>query len=217
MHEWVNYLINISFIFILFNVMTYGYLIIKNVYSIRWFGYYIALAFFVQSLATILGKGFGLNNLPLLHFYSLLELIVLSIFYKKILENESWFQKAINYILVIGTILIIGNSIFVQSIYTFNSNAKTLSQIIIMGYAISYYFSILHKNTPTDSTLNLLNAAILLYYAGSFFIFMFSNVLSHQNSELLKLFFDFNILLYLIFQLLVLFAGWRKLYNITKS
>ena len=213
----VSFLINVTFVFIFFNALLYGYFL-KKVYSIKWFSYYIFLALFIQSSATILGKGFGITNLPLLHLYTPLEFIILSIFYKKILKNENWFQKWMPYILGIGLILIIGNSIFLQSIFTFNSYAKTISQVIIMFYAISYYFSLLHKNTPSSPLLNLINAAILIYYAGSFFIFMFSNVLLQtQSTEILKMFFDFNILLYLIFQLLVFFAGWRKIFNLTKS
>lgn len=205
-------------LFILFlNLLVYWIQNKSLTSEIKYFTLYLGLSFLTQVFSQCLAEN-SITNLPLLHLYTPLEFLFLSFFYKKVLKNESWFQKWINYIIGVGLLLIIANSVFLQPIFSFNSNAKTLSQVLIMIYPISYYFSVLHKRTPSTPLLNLLNAAILLYYAGSFFIFMFSNVLlKNLSTETQRLFWFFNALLYLIFQLLVLFAGWRKIYYTTKS
>jgi len=144
--------------------------------------------------------------------------MLLSLVYKKILTKEKGFQKTINYIIGIGSLLIIANSLFLQPLDTFNSNAKTFSQIIIIFYAISYYFSILYERTKATPVLNLLNAAILIYYAGSFFVFMFSDLLlKNLDKESQLIFWIFNALLYLVFQLIVIFAGWKAYLTTKKS
>lgn len=217
MLEWLFFISNYVFIILTLNVLVYWIPFKKHNDYLRWFTYYLSLSLGIQLIA----KGFanyGLNNLPLLHLYSLLEFIIISIFYKKVLIKENGFQKWINYIIGVGSLLIVANSIFLQPLTTFNSNAKALSQVIIMGYAISYYFSILHERTQTTPILNLLNAAILIYYAGSFFVFMFSDVLlKNLDEDTQLLFWIFNALLYLVFQLIVIFVGWKAYLKTKKS
>ncbi len=218
MITYIGYIAYIAYTVLFINTLIFWFFLKKkSLDSLKWFTYYLSISFCIQ----IIAKSLGINkipNLPLLHLYSLLEFIIISIFYKKVLVEETGFQKWINYILGIGSVLIIANSLFLQPLTAFNSNAKAFSQIMIIGYAIYYYFSILHERTNATTVLNLLNAAILIYFAGSFFVFMFSDLLLKQlDKDTQLLFWIFNALLYLVFQLIVIFAGWKAYLTTKKS
>ena len=209
MNTWLINLAYVSIFILGLNCLLYWTSFKIHSKSVRWFTYFISISFGIQITAEWQAHN-SETNLPLLHLYTLLEFIILSIFYKKILKNEINFQKWVTFIILIIGLLIIANTYFLQPLTTFNSNAKTLTQIIFITYAIIYYFSILNKRTTPNPIINLLNAAILLYYAGSFFIFMFSNVLlTNLEEDTQLLFWIFNSLLYLVFLLMVFIAGWQ--------
>ncbi len=198
----------IAYVVLFLNIVLYLYYLNFKSNRLNWFNTFLILGLITQITALIFTSQ-KINNLPLLHIYTLLEFIFLSLFYKNILKQEILSKKYFN-ILIISisiSILIILNSIFLQNIYTFNSNAKTLTQVIYICYALTYFFNVTLEKTPIIKFLNSINAAILLYYAGSLFIFMFSNVFFSLSKEHI-VFWVVNALLYLIFQLWVFIALW---------
>lgn len=217
MLKWLDYVSYMVFIVLALNVILY-WIFLKNYTGyLKWFYFYLVLSISIQIIARWLAN-YEIPNLPLLHFYTLLEFIVVSKFYKKVFVKEEVLQKWINYIIGIGSALIIANSLFLQPLDAFNSNAKAFSQIMIIAYAIVYYFLILKDRMQASPVLNILNAAILLYYAGSFFVFMFSDLLlKNLDKDSQLLFWIFNALLYLVFQLMVIFAGWKAYLTTKKS
>ncbi len=157
------------------------------------------------------------NNLPLLHLYTLGEFLLLSIFYKSLMVKSEGAQQKINYFILVGAVLIILNSIFLQSIYGFNTIAKTAVQLTIISYAILYFYNLTNNQSLSEQagkSLRLINSAILVYYSGSLFIFMCSQV-SFVESDLYVFFWAFNAALYLTFQLLVLWGIWKMVFQKT--
>ncbi len=174
---------------------------------ITWFNILLLLSLVVQVLARVLWLN-HMNNLFLLHIYTLFEFIFLGFFYSRLLTKYSFFQKYHLYFIAGISLLIVLNTIFLQPITGFNNNAKTLTQVIYIGYAVAYFFQ---EAATTDKNaqqrlLTLINSAILLYYAGSLFIFMFGSIILKSSEH--YAFWIVNALLYLIFQLLVFIALW---------
>lgn len=162
------------------------------------------------------------NNLPLLHIYTLLEFVSLSLFYRAVFASRVRFQRYFWPFVGVVSGLVVANSIFLEPPTGFNSNAKTLVQITLMGYAVFYFFNAYGKtdfSKPRYLAQGLVNTAVLLYNAGSLFIFMFAKILQ-LNKVGLKAqqgFWMFNALLFLIFQLLVFIAIWKAAFRQTKS
>lgn len=153
-----------------------------------------------------------MNNLPLLHLYTFGEFILLSFFFKSLTKEIPIFQKWLPPIMIIVGLLIVGNSAFLQSIYGFNSYAKTLTQVIIIIYSVLYFYTLSDEvslNNLEQKSLRLINSAIIVYYSGSLFIFMFSNYFLKKQIELHQGFWAFNALLNLVFQFLVLYGIWK--------
>ncbi|MEM9920096.1 MAG: hypothetical protein AAF990_18515 [Bacteroidota bacterium] len=151
-----------------------------------------------------------INNLPLLHLYTLGEFILFLWFYKSLFVRLEIFQKAFRPFAVIGTVLIVLNSVFIQNIYAFNPLAKTLVQLTIIALAVLYFYNLNSLQSSASGiykSLRLINSAVLIYYSGSLFIFM-CNQLFIDASEVYEIIWAFNAVLNLIFQLLVLWGLW---------
>ena len=172
-----------------FNTLTRIFLIISiGIISIRYrripliiklLGLYLVVNLCTEFYARWLTNR-KINNLFLLHIYTLLEFLTWSLFYKYLFKKsvKDWFQKYFWVIISFISILIILNSTFLEPTTGFNSNAKTLVQIILIGYAIAYFFRSFGKidfSETINQSIILINFAVLLYYSGSLFIFMFTN------------------------------------------
>lgn len=158
-----------------------------------------------------------INNLPLLHIYTLGEFLLLTYFYQSLLLHFSPLQKRFTPWLIFGAVLIVLNSIFINDIFSFNPLAKTFVQLCIMAYAVIYFYTLSDEpgqNPNMSQSLRLINSAILIYYSGSLFIFM-CNQLFFENSELYKIFWTFNAVLNAAFQLLMLWGIWKVVYKKT--
>lgn len=180
--------------------------------------YFLAFNLTIEILALVFQYA-GINNLPLLHLYTLLEFILFSFFFKSIFVEKSFFHRVFWYLIVVVSVLIICNSIFVQPIFEFNTLAKSGVQIILICYAIVYFYNLVEPrrlSTARFKSIRLVNSAIIIYYSGSLFIFMFSRD-SIWNEEVYVIFWTFNGFLNLVFQLLIFTALWIAYYRKTPS
>ncbi|WP_298425248.1 hypothetical protein [uncultured Kordia sp.] len=131
------------------------------------------------------------------------------------MNKPIFFKKYFWYFILIGSLFIVCNSTWLQSIYIFNSYAKTFVQLTIIGYAILYFYNLIENQVfaPTVSkSLRLINSAVLIYYSGSLFIFMCSNVY-YENAQVYDIFWIFNALLNILFQLLILIGLWKVFFK----
>lgn len=199
--------------------------------TLKYLFLYIFLLTLIEIAAKVVVFYFKENNLPLLHLLTLGELILLSLFYRKIIAKPNFKSKGFLYFIAFISILIICNSIFLQSIFIYNSYAKSLVQGIIIAYAILYFYNLTvhiepqsyYKNNILDIDLNsqnqkslrLINSSILLYYSGSLFIFMFGNHYK-QNQDIYLMFWVFNAALALLFYILLFFSIWQMVYQARK-
>ncbi len=175
-------------------------------------GYFLIFNLAIElSARTVVYYFKGANNLPLLHVYTVGEFLLLSFFYRSLLPTHFIFRKYFAAFLVMVSLLILLNTAFLQNIYIFNSYAKTLVQVIVIIYAILFFFQLPEASnfkTQEGWSLRLINSAVLIYYCGSLFIFMFSNIFI-GNSLIYSSFWIFNALLNFLFHVLVLISLWR--------
>jgi hypothetical protein len=134
-----------------------------------------------------------------------------------LLDKPTFSRTLFWYFVIAGSLFIIGNSIFFQSIFKFNSFAKTFVQVTIIGYAILYFYNLVENQVlpiTQSKSLRLINSAILVYYSGSLFIFMCSN-LYLENKQIYVPFWAFNAILNFLFQLLILVGLWKVFFKKT--
>lgn len=188
--------------------------------EIKVLGYFLVLNLLTEIISKTLFSA-GTNNLYLLHIYTFFEFLAWSLFYRYLFKGNENIRKYHWPFVLIVAVLIVLNSIFLEPITGFNSNAKTLVQIIIIGYAIYYFFlnfGITDFSKSENQSLLLINFATILYYSGSLFIVMFMKMLISNESSTTSYngFWLFNALLNAIFQLLILISIWKVAFSKTR-
>ena len=202
-------LANASYICLGLNIISALGLSSEKRAKVKYLVFLLAISLVVQLVAKYL-RIKGVNNLALLHAYTLLEFLCISYLYRTIIPDfgslEKWFRPFL--ITVAG--LIVLNSAFIQPLHTYNSIAKTITQVAYMVYAVLFFFRRMQEDLPAGSKdgLAFINASFLMYYAGSLFIFMFSNVIRALDEQH-TVFWMVNVLLYMLFQMLIFIGLWR--------
>lgn len=130
----------------------------------------------------------GVNNLFLMHLYVPLKFILFTGAYRHFLKG---FISA--RILVSVMILFVGyciyNTIFIQRITEYNSYPRALGSLILAIYAILWYLKSLSRMEITrlrDEPTVWFNTGMLVYFSGSFFVFILSNQVLFQSAQLSK-------------------------------
>lgn len=134
--------------------------------------YYLLCSGCINLAAIILSYN-GINNLPLLHLLTLFELFFLLKFYAVLFEGRS--SVLIKYGFVFTMLASFANSIWLQSIFTFNSYARGLAALSVMLASLAYFIRVPENKKMAGELIIVLG--LLLYYAGSFLLFLFSNYL----------------------------------------
>jgi hypothetical protein len=141
-----------------------------------WFLFFSGI---VQGISLLLWF-FKKNNMPLLHVYVPVGMWLLAWFYNGLI------QAFVNRrIIIIGAavfvVLSVINSLYLQSVWTFNSHALTAQAILVMVLSIFTYM--VHMNLPSENNgkdirnLNLINSGLFIYYASTLLLFYFGNTI----------------------------------------
>ncbi len=150
--------------------------------------YYLLLDGLVGLLATIIAYC-RINNMPMLHVFTILEFLLLSFFYIKILKDRIA-RNIIRVLMVIFPLLCIINFIFFQSIFRFNTYTRPLEVLIVMAYSLAYFAQTneaIDVKVWSNNSLIWVNIGILLYFSGALFVYSFSNFTTAYTSPKYKL------------------------------
>lgn len=139
--------------------------------------WYLLVSAVINTIGTLLGRIYHVNNLPLIHLFTVIEMLFLFAFYRKILgiaKDNKWFNILIGAFLLINVV----NILFFQSLFKFNSYTRTIEAFICILFSLNYYA----KLAATETRVTMLpgfyfNTGIFLYFSGAFMLFIFSNFL----------------------------------------
>lgn len=171
---------------------------------------FIVLANVVQGLASLM-NAYHLNNLWLLHYYTVLEFSFIVWFYGIILQGFVP-SKAIWAIGVGFGILSLLNSIYLQPLSEFNTYARSLEGILVILLALAWYFRTLTEmkvKRLQDEPLFWVNSGFLLYFSGSVLLFAVSNYLLSLNHSLNLYIWAFHGIFSVLLYLFVSIGVWK--------
>lgn len=127
----------------------------------------------------------GINNLPLLHLYTIGEFLFILRFFQ-LISKEPGARRLLVWIMALFTAFCIADLIFLQSIFQYNSYPRPLGALIIIALCMSYFL----KNTTTENQkpwvtepLNWMVTGLLVYFGSSLFHFAFLNVIADNASR----------------------------------
>lgn len=219
LREWWIMMANTGRVVLVANVILFAVGFRRMPREVKMFGLFLLMDAFTELMLLFFFKR-GSNNMPWLHLYTIMEFLTLSFFYKTLFKDSWLFRKYFWWVIPLVVLLLIGNSVFIESIYGFNSNAKTVVQLFMIGYAVAYFFmnfGVTDFNLPRNFAVAMINAAIMIYYSGTLFIFMFARVVNtpeNKDSILMQIiFWTFNAGLFLLFQLFILIGLWKIIHK----
>lgn len=168
---------------------------------------YLATAFVINVIGSILANH-RINNLPLLHVYTIAELVTVMYYYKQAFESNKAI-KWINIIMLAFPLLCIINFSFFQSIYEYNTYTRPLGALIIIVASILYLAvqTDFKRHDLITVSGRIVAAGFLIYFCSSLFQFIFSNVVSHNvEKRVIKIIWNLHATLVLIMYLFFLAA-----------
>ena len=140
--------------------------------------YLCVVILIVESVSNILWY-YQKNNLPVYHFYTIVEFGLIIAIYKE--ELKKTFPYYFFYILFIGFLLFaITNMIFFQALTTFNSNATTLLGFLVIFLSLSYFYALLKETvySPLEKKpMFWINAGFLIYFSSNLILFYVNNIM----------------------------------------
>lgn len=151
-------------------------------FNLKIIWYYLVITALINTTATITARIYHVNNLPLIHLFTLAEGLMLILFYKYTLESGKK-KKWYNFLLIAFLTICIVNALFFQSIYTYSSYTRYAESIICMLFALNYFAKIAALDLKSVKSPNFyMNSGIFLYFSGSFILFIFSNLITYKVS-----------------------------------
>jgi len=176
------------------------------------FSYYIIAIGFFEILAYVWAHYLDSNNnLPGLHAYTLVQFILLTLFFKECLEELSVNFNS-KWILVIGCLGIILNSMFVQSIFTYNSYSKSLVDLYVIIVSLSLFVFFIkdknHDQVNMNASVSFVSA-VFMQSATSIIIYMFVNVIIEMKESRAKFIMDLRTLINYIALFIIVFGLWQ--------
>lgn len=198
-----NTITNIGKILLFINVLLYFKSYRKNSMAFKVFTNYLFFILIIQ-LVTGYMRYHKYNNLYLSHYYFVGQFIFLSLFYLN-LEKKTLLKKGMKVIL--GLVLIAVGIYYLknpEAYLKFNIFEIALTSIPLIMY--SFYF-FMKKIESEDKKFIYLNSGFFLYISCSTLLFVAGNV---ENSSIKNILWYSNIVLYLIYQLLVLLEWYKN-------
>lgn len=186
----------------------------KRALYIIWF---CIMALLMQSLSTTLSR-LGMNNMWVLHVYTVSEFVLLGLFYYHLLKLKPEKGK-VNWPLIglVGVALcIVAGSIFINSINGYNPFSRTLECIILCSLAIIFYVKEIRSLEELSADVYnregfiFINTAVLILFSGQFFIYLLSGFIDSQlEYSRSGVIWIFNGILNVIFYSMLLVGIWK--------
>ncbi|WP_316822066.1 hypothetical protein [Pedobacter gandavensis] len=145
--------------------------------------FYLVFATVIYLLSRILGLH-GINNLPLLHFYTIVEYLFILWYFRSSL-NEEKASRVIGLLMVVFPVLSILDLLLIQDIFQFNSYPRPVAALIIIGLCMYYFFRYSgNENKKSWATIpfNWINTGLLIYFCSGLIYFAFLSIITKYAS-----------------------------------
>ncbi len=175
-------------------------------------GILVGIAVAIEVLALIIGAGvFHLNNLFLLHIFTVLELGLLALMFGPAIG--SLLPAPQLRLLILGFVVFaIFNSIYIDGITRFNAFAKAIEALMVIGFVLLYFYHILRTleiKHLDRAPLFWVAAGSLIYFSGSLFVFIYSNKIVSSVSSSFTIW-GIHAFLYILKNIFYSIALWTK-------
>jgi hypothetical protein len=176
---WLTVLVQVQLVFILMTVVIFFMIPRQGKKEFIELGLLLIICFIAEAVGTIGAQIIRTNmNLAINIFYILNFPLALLVYRRRIHWKN---VNSITYLLV-GCFVLFGllNLFFIQGPFNFNSYTSSLASILFILTSLTYFY-ILVQELPTEEITKLpmfwINTAMLIYYSGTFFLYLSADYL----------------------------------------
>ncbi|WP_020605549.1 hypothetical protein [Spirosoma spitsbergense] len=178
---------------------------------LRYVALFVGLAVLGEATSYITARVLKVPNLYILHFYTIVEFNIIALFYRAFFSR--FYPRLLVPGLMIGfTTLAILNSAFLQPLTGYNTYARGLEGLLVIALALLCFYKMLTELTAKRIDRHpvfWINTGFLLYFAGSLFFLILSNILlTNSNRTLILTVFGLHALLMVVMHLLISIGLW---------
>ena len=180
--------------------------------ALKIIAWYLMLSVVTQVVSLFLWKK-SINNLPVLHVFTVLEFFLLFAYYSfqsKPLLTRFWFYL----ILVLFLLFALLDAFVLENLQSFNIYTRSLEAFIFIGCSVHWFIRSLTIESkvifPEQNALKYMNAGFFIYFSGSLILFAFSNYINHLGRPLLMNIWTLHTLLLIVLYLFI-FTGFCKI------
>ncbi|KAB8156059.1 hypothetical protein EZY14_002250 [Kordia sp. TARA_039_SRF] len=150
------------------------------------------------------------NNLPVFHFYSIVECLLILNLYKEALKKlfPKYFFMSIG---VIFTVFAIVNMLYFQALTTFNSNVTTTLGFLVIFLCLCYFYALLQEEiySPLEKKpMFWINAGFLIYFSSNLILFFINNSMFTKPDSVSYLVWGLHAVVNIILMLFFTIAVW---------
>lgn len=170
----------------------------------------LIVALFVEIFNVIFSiKGY--NSMFLLDIYTPIEFILFALFYKSFFDS---IKKSYLHYFVIAVFLCIAmlDTFFINDFMTVNNFSDSIESIVFIIYSLSAFFFVMKKLMYSDllnSYFFWINTAVLIYFAGNLFLFLFSNHLQQSDHAQYLALYNIHSVTNIIYYILITIGFWK--------
>lgn len=136
-------------------------------------------------LAGLITSHYKVNNLPLFHLFTLIELLFFGWLYAQAFE-QIWLSNVVNGLTVLVAAFIIYKALLPDGMWQFNSVSKTAESVYLIVLSLLLFRQLLLQNEVMfldRHPLFWLNSGVLLYFAGNLFVFMLQHAIAGSGQK----------------------------------
>jgi hypothetical protein len=179
--------------------------------SLKVLTFHLVLVSSVEIIANLMWY-YRMNNLKLLHVYTVLEFIMISWFYSICLKDMV--RPRIIFFMAAGfTLFSVFNSWQLQPVTEFNTYARSLESILVIIYALASFFYMLTRPNlegMVRTPLFWINSGFLIYFSGGLFLFILSNYIVDMGKDLNRLGWGVHAILSIVLYIFISIGLWNS-------
>ncbi len=146
-----------------------------------------------------------LPNMPLYHFATIADTVLLLYFFKLVFTGHSW-ASYLTVVIFLFPVLGVLNMLFLQPLLSFNSYMLSLKSMLLIALCFLYwwYYEPVAGKSWKDIPLHWIMSGLLLYFSSAFILFTFSDFIISVSSRstsivLWNIHATLSVLMYLVF------------------
>ena len=152
------------------------------------------------------------NNMPLIHLVGMVEIVCISLFYFKFI-NEINLKRIVIIVALMVLLFAIIEGIVIEGIFNYPSIALAPGGIMIILWSLLGFYELLklNNNIPIyKEPMFWINSGILIYFAGTFFLFLLNDYFMKNDPHSASIFNNINLFLNVLVNIIYSIGVYKK-------